>query len=53
MQREPHLNNAALFARREAEVGMQLAPCTECGYPTSSGDRCGVCRIRSAVAGDS
>ena len=42
-----------VFARREAEVGMQLAPCTECGYPTSSGDRCGVCRIRSAVAGDS
>ena len=39
-----------VFARREAEEGLTLAPCTECGYPTSSGDRCGVCRIRSALA---
>ena len=38
-----------VFARREAEEGLELAPCTECGYPTSSGDRCGVCRIRAAL----
>lgn len=28
----------------------ELAPCAECGSPTSSGDLCGVCRIRAAVA---
>ena len=36
-------------ARREAEEGVELAPCTSCGYPTSSGDMCGVCRIREAL----
>ena len=38
-----------VFARREAEEGVELAPCTSCGYPTSSGDMCGVCRIREAL----
>lgn len=38
-----------VFARQEAETGDKLAPCTECGYPTSSGDICGVCRIRHYV----
>ena len=38
------------FAREQAESGEALAPCAECGYPTSSGDHiCGVCRIRHAV----
>ena len=39
-----------VFARREAEEGVTLAPCTLCGYPTSSGDTCGVCRIRAALS---
>ena len=38
-----------VFAPREAEEGVDLAPCTRCGYPTSSGDMCGVCRIREAL----
>ncbi|MBQ3059201.1 MAG: adenine nucleotide alpha hydrolase family protein [Desulfovibrio sp.] len=38
-----------VFARREAEEGIALNPCTLCGYPTSSGDLCGVCRIRAAL----
>lgn len=38
-----------VFARREAEEGLTLAPCPQCGYPTSSGGLCGVCRIREAV----
>ena len=38
-----------VFARRETEEGQPLAPCTGCGYPTSSGDLCGVCRIREAL----
>ena len=38
-----------VFAGREAEEGVELAPCTSCGYPTSSGDMCGVCRIREAL----
>ncbi|MBQ4566846.1 MAG: adenine nucleotide alpha hydrolase family protein [Desulfovibrio sp.] len=38
-----------VFARRETEEGQPLAPCTDCGYPTSSGDLCGVCRIREAL----
>lgn len=38
-----------VFAQREAEVGLTLAPCPQCGYPTSSGDLCGVCRIRAAL----
>ncbi|MBQ9453006.1 MAG: adenine nucleotide alpha hydrolase family protein [Desulfovibrio sp.] len=40
------------FARCIAEKGMELAPCVECGYPTSSGDLCGVCRIRAALRED-
>jgi uncharacterized protein (TIGR00269 family) len=42
-----------VFARREAEEGVDLSPCTECGYPTSSGDLCGVCRIRAALRDES
>ena len=38
-----------VFARREEEEGLELAPCESCGYPTSSGDLCGVCRIREAL----
>jgi uncharacterized protein (TIGR00269 family) len=38
-----------VFARREAEQGQELRPCPQCGYPTSSGDLCGVCRIRAAL----
>ena len=41
-----------VFARREAEEGVELAPCPQCGYPTSSGDLCGVCRIREALRGE-
>ena len=38
------------FAREQAGSAEVLHPCTECGYPTSSGDRvCGVCRIRRVV----
>ena len=40
----------AAFARRETECGAPLAPCARCGSPTSSGELCGVCRIRQAVA---
>lgn len=40
-----------VFARREAEEGLRLAPCPSCGCPTSSGDLCGVCRIREALRG--
>ena len=42
----------AAFARQEEAAGDQLAPCARCGSPTSSGDLCGVCRIRAAVAGE-
>ena len=42
-----------VVARREAEEGVELSPCTECGYPTSSGDLCGVCRIRAALRDES
>jgi uncharacterized protein (TIGR00269 family) len=38
-----------VFARREAEEGVELAPCKECGYPTSSGDSCGVCRMKTML----
>lgn len=38
-----------VFAQAEAETGLDLAPCTTCGYPTSAGE-CGVCRIRSMCA---
>ena len=40
----------AAFSREEAKTGARLAPCAACGSPTSSGDLCGVCRIRLAVA---
>ena len=36
------------FAGLERTEGDALAPCTVCGYPTSSGV-CGVCRIRKVV----
>ena len=36
------------FAGLERTEGDALAPCTVCGYPTSSGV-CGVCRIREAI----
>lgn len=35
-----------VFARQEEKTGVQLAPCDECGYPTSAGI-CGVCRIKA------
>ncbi|MDD2966078.1 MAG: ATP-binding protein [Desulfovibrionaceae bacterium] len=38
-----------VFARREAEEGVSLAPCQNCGYPTSSGDTCGVCRMKTML----
>lgn len=41
-----------VFARREAEEGVALAPCPQCGYPTSSEGLCGVCRIRMAISED-
>ncbi len=37
-----------IFARHEAEAGVQLQGCSTCGYPTS-GTQCGVCRIKDAV----
>lgn len=37
------------FARRESVNGRPLAPCAECGFPTSSGSVCGVCRIRALL----
>ncbi len=37
-----------IFAKDEEEHGLELNPCTECGYPTSAGV-CGVCRIRQAL----
>ena len=40
------------FAGEQDESWEALTPCTECGYPTSSGDHiCGVCRIRRVVRG--
>lgn len=38
------------FMQEEKEKGKELAPCPQCGYPTSSGDTCGVCRIKAALA---
>lgn len=38
-----------VFVRQERETGAVLAPCLSCGMPTSSGDICGVCRIREAL----
>ena len=37
------------FARRDAEAGLPVRPCTACGYPTASGGLCGVCRIRETL----
>lgn len=37
------------FQMLEQEQGAPLAPCGECGYPTSAG-MCGVCRLRGQVA---
>lgn len=37
------------FMMAEEKEGVALAPCTVCGYPTSS-EICGVCRIKDAVA---
>ncbi len=39
-----------IFAQHEAQEGAVLKPCVQCAYPTSSGDLCGVCRIKEAVA---
>jgi uncharacterized protein (TIGR00269 family) len=41
-------NGKPAFAQLEKETGAQLAPCAECGSPTSAGT-CSVCRIREAV----
>ncbi len=37
-----------VFARADSEDGVDLTPCTRCGYPTSN-EVCGVCRIRDAL----
>lgn len=37
------------FAQLEAQQGVDLKPCSTCGYPTSAGE-CGVCRIREMCA---
>ena len=37
------------FFTEEQNKGKELSPCPRCGYPTSSGDLCGVCRIKLAV----
>ncbi|BCS87920.1 TIGR00269 family protein [Pseudodesulfovibrio sediminis] len=37
------------FAGLEEEIGAELAPCSECGSPTSA-EICSVCRIKKAVA---
>lgn len=39
-----------VFAQREAEHGQALAPCQQCGFPTSA-EVCGVCRMKEAVRG--
>ncbi|MDR2745786.1 MAG: adenine nucleotide alpha hydrolase family protein, partial [Desulfovibrio sp.] len=38
-----------LFAPGQPKKADMLAPCPLCGYPTSSGGECGVCRIRMAL----
>ena len=38
------------FAAERRSEGSVLSPCPECGYPTSSGGLCGVCRLRRQVA---
>lgn len=40
-----------VFAKQEAEHGHTLAPCEECGFPTSA-EICGVCRMKAAVQAD-
>lgn len=40
----------ASFKAAQEAAKQELAPCASCGQPTSSGDLCGVCRIRAAVA---
>ncbi|WFS61529.1 TIGR00269 family protein [Pseudodesulfovibrio thermohalotolerans] len=42
-------NGKPAFAHMEKESGAELAPCTECGSPTSA-EICSVCRIKAAVA---
>ncbi len=37
------------FIQDEQAKGQALSPCPQCGYPTSSGNLCGVCRIKIAV----
>lgn len=38
------------FFDEEQVKGKILSPCPQCGYPTSSDDTCGVCRIKAAVS---
>lgn len=38
-----------IFNMAEKTGGKKLTPCAECGSPTSSGELCGVCRIRQIV----
>jgi uncharacterized protein (TIGR00269 family) len=38
-----------VFAASAPKAEESLKPCENCGSPTSSGDLCGVCRIRIAV----
>ncbi len=37
------------FQNIEEKKAEKLSPCPQCNYPTSSGDLCGICRIKSAV----
>lgn len=37
------------FIKKQVEQENMLSPCHECNYPTSSGDLCGVCRIRNLL----
>lgn len=43
-------NGRPAFQALERSRGLALAPCEQCGYPTSAGV-CGVCRLRQRVAG--
>ncbi len=40
------------FMSEEQKKGKDLHPCQNCGYPTSSEDICGVCRIKAALQKD-
>jgi uncharacterized protein (TIGR00269 family) len=42
-----------LFELGQPKKSDMLAPCPLCGYPTSSGGECGVCRIRMVLKEDS